>query len=187
MFHPCDAFSNFLDSRWIPNFSVSPKGESKHRGSPGGVSPDDVISSPGGDPLEATFLCPPGCPSGIGERYSHPWRVPTVNLQPSTYSGWPGATATPSAFGRCPLAPPRLAFEYNTWPSPDERPRQPKRTVIMLMRGHCCVHPGRPAECRISFFPSLERPLLSPTPPLWREKPRRLFVASLMRFAETGQ
>lgn len=107
----------------------------------------------------------------------------TYNLQPPSVG--PGVRQPLLPFGSCSLAPPWLAFEYNTWPSSSDRPGEPKRTVIMLMRGHCCVHRGRPAECRISFFPSLERPPLSPTPPLWREKPRRLFSRVLDAFHRT--
>lgn len=78
-----------------------------------------------GSPVKGTFPCPLGCPSivwlpGIPPTAS---LVPTVNLQPSTSSSvGPGVRQPLLPFGSCSLAPPRLAFEYNTWPSSSDHP-----------------------------------------------------------------
>lgn len=167
-----------------------PQSAKIHRPSIRGVKHDDVISSVrrgSSRNSEGRFRVLSVVLLASGRKVS-PMHAPflrsTDNLQPPSVG--PGVRQPLLPFGSCSLAPPWLAFEYNTWPSSSDRPGEPKRTVIMLMRGHCCVHRGRPAECRISFFPSLERPPLSPTPPLWREKPRRSFSRVLDAFHRTS-
>ena len=122
----------------------------------GGVKPDDVISSPGTRQTASSkrhfsvlslvlqFSCSPLHLSD---------ELTTFNLRHSAVGH--GQPLLPLQVLLCLLAPPCFAFEYNTWLSSGARIAQPRRTVIMLIRGYCCVRFVRRVESRNSFFLSM--------------------------------